>query len=412
MEDNETSRLEYATIEKQLAKCKDDLSVASEELSIMINCYKEAQLIALKTKERQVAAQESRGPFLAQAIRRNEVCFKQASWRLTDSDGQLGLADIGLNNFLYTKVSKNDDSVEHSFELGYIHAKNMLPNQIYRDVLQPTELQPNMPVDQHRALRILCIERAPVGGIAVKEHLEVNVIPLTLGITYAFFKKMLKFFFPDRSNDASGSTTSTASSTTSNTNSNNNTLSDNMSTMDNVASSSDDYNGKSKRRLLKKDESSMNLVAYNKNSALAKDIHHIEKMRERASKNQTFVYIKIPEVPIKISYKGYKNKNLEDLHEVLLMLPTIEYHNRTWTWLDLLMALKNDSKRELLSQALKHKFHISKSKAPDRSGHEPDKKSANQSSEDEHKARMLLGNIVVPQRSSKTKSILLFGTKK
>lgn len=413
MEDNETSRLEYATTEKQLAKCKDDLSVASEELSIMINCYKEAQLIALKTKERQVAAQESRGPFIAQAIRRNEVCFKQASWRLTDSDGQLGLADIGLNNFLYTKVSKNDDSVEHSFELGYIHAKNMLPNQIYRDVLQPTELQPNMPVDQHRALRILCIERAPVGGIAVKEHLEVNVIPLTLGITYAFFKKMLKFFFPDRSNDATSNAPNSAAagggggaSTSSS-----NTLSDNVSTTDSVASSVDDYNGKTKRRLLKKDESSMNLVGYNKNSALAKDIHHIEKMRERASKNQTFVYIKIPEVPIKISYKGYKNKNLEDLHEVLLMLPTIEYHNRTWTWLDLLMALKNDSKRELLSQALKHKFHISKSKAPDRSNQEQEK-SPNQSSEDEHKARMLLGNIIVPQRSSKSKSILSFGAKK
>ena len=30
----------------------------------------------------------------------------------------------------------------------------------------------------------------------------------------------------------------------------------------------------------------------------------VEKMKERAEKNKLFIYIKIPEVPIKVSYKG------------------------------------------------------------------------------------------------------------
>src|SRR5699024_5906413 len=101
--------------------------------------------------------------------------------------------------------------------------------------------------------------------------------------------------------------------------------------------------------------SSLSSYNFKSNSKNPTSFQHIEKMRERASKNQTFVFIKIPEVPIRISYKGNKNKNLEDLHDVSLVLPTFEYHNRTWTWLDLLMALKGDSKRVLLSQALKHK---------------------------------------------------------
>lgn len=63
-----------------------------------------------------------------------------------------------------------------------------------------------------------------------------------------------------------------------------------------------------------------------------------------------FVYIKIPEVPVKVSYKGNKEKNLEDLREVSLVIPTLEYHNMTWTWLDLLLAIRNDSKRVILSQ--------------------------------------------------------------
>jgi len=140
-------------------------------------------------------------------------------------------------------------------------------------------------------------------------------------------------------------------------------------------------------------------------------------MRERAQKNQTFVYIKIPEVPIRISYKGNKGKNLEDLHNVSLILPTIEYHNRTWTWLDLFMSLKNDSKRVLLSQALKHKFHISTKSKFTAIDSEPNKQSiqTSQPEEDEDKARMLLGNIAVPnnQKSSKTsKGLSLFSHKK
>lgn len=110
-----------------------------------------------------------------------EICFKHAQWRLTEADGQLGIADLILTNFLYTKTSKTDDSVEHLLELGYVRMTNLLPNQIYQEVLVPTELQSNMPVDRQRALRVFCREKAPVAGISVKEHFEINVVPLTIG---------------------------------------------------------------------------------------------------------------------------------------------------------------------------------------------------------------------------------------
>ena len=31
----------------------------------------------------------------------------------------------------------------------------------------------------------------------------------------------------------------------------------------------------------------------------------VEKMKERADKNKLFIYIKIPEVPVRVSYKVY-----------------------------------------------------------------------------------------------------------
>lgn len=73
-------------------------------------------------------------------------------------------------------------------------------------------------------------------------------------------------------------------------------------------------------------------------------------MRERAKQNKLFSYIKIPQVIVRLSYKGNKEKNLEDITNVCLTVPNLEYHNVTWTWLDLWLAMKNDSRKVLLSQ--------------------------------------------------------------
>lgn len=62
----------------------------------------------------------------------------------------------------------------------------------------------------------------------------------------------------------------------------------------------------------------------------------------------------MPEVPVRVSYKGNKEKNLRDIRDFSLVIPTLEYHNVTWTWLDLFLAMKNDSRRVILSQVSIH----------------------------------------------------------
>lgn len=42
-----------------------------------------------------------------------------------------------------------------------------------------------------------------VGGISVKEHFEINVIPLTVKISERFYNAIEKFFFPKKSTDES-----------------------------------------------------------------------------------------------------------------------------------------------------------------------------------------------------------------
>jgi len=166
------------------------------------------------------------------------------------------------------------------------------------------------------------------------------VAPITIAITKKFYSTMLKFCFPDR--DASETEVSDE-------------LDDNAST-----------SSASTTNLQAKPSTSSSTKRSGKGKKGAKDSEFyvkiekddVEKMKERAEKNKLFIYIKIPEVPVRVSYKGNKEKNLEDITDYSLVIPTLEYHNVTWTWLDLLLAMKSVSRRVIFSQAIKQKLHI------------------------------------------------------
>ncbi|ESA43385.1 hypothetical protein GE21DRAFT_4791 [Neurospora crassa] len=75
----------------------------------------------------------------------------------------------------------------------------------------------------------------------------------------------------------------------------------------------------------------------------------LTKMIDRASNYMTFAYIKMPSVVLCLSYKGKGDRNLEDVHNFVFRLPTIEYQNKTWSNLDLALNLKNRIIKALIS---------------------------------------------------------------
>ena len=98
---------------------------------------------------------------------------------------------------------------------------------------------------------------------------------------------------------------------------------------------------------------------------------------------------------------------------VNFQVPTIEYHNMTWTWLDLLLAVKSRIKDSLLSQAIKQKLSLKHRVGPgvgmvsstsgEKSSSNSDSHSTNTSTnDDEEKAKLLLGaRDIVAKMSSK-----------
>lgn len=85
---------------------------------------------------------------------------------------------------------------------------------------------------------------------------------------------------------------------------------------------------------------------------------------------------------MRVSYKGNKDKNVEDMRDFRIVIPTLEYHNVTWTWLDLLLAMKTDCRKVILTQAIKQKLTIKGKRKGTEEGSTP---------AEEDKARILFG---------------------
>ena len=63
----------------------------------------------------------------------------------------------------------------------------------------------------------------------------------------------------------------------------------------------------------------------------------------------TFASIKMPSVVLCLSYRGKENRNIEDVHDFVFRMPGIEWENKTWSNLDLALALKKAVVKALIS---------------------------------------------------------------
>ncbi|KAM8976471.1 bridge-like lipid transfer protein family member 2 [Pelodytes ibericus] len=386
---NDSLHEQHQKLQSRLFHEKTDLQQKSEELNILIRCFKDFQLQRANKMELRKQLED------VSVARRTEFYFAQARWRLTEQDGQLGIAELELQRFLYSKVNKSDDTAEHLLELGWFTMNNLLPNAVYKVALRP---QSPGQSGRQLALRLYSKVRPPVGGISIKEHFEVNVVPLTIQITHQFFHRMMGFFFPGRSVEEEE-------------------VGDEEDKSKLVTTGMPVV--KPRQLIVAEDTVSLGPgkgvgQGLNRTTGVRRSfrkapehpVDDLDKMKERAAMNNSFIYIKIPQVPLCVSYKGEKNS--VDWGDLNLVLPCLEYHNNTWTWLDFAMAVKRDSRKALVAQVIKEKLRLKPAAGAETKGKGESKTDMNQQEEDE-KARLLIGLSMSDKNTSK-KSI--FGRRK
>eukprot|EP00117_Sycon_ciliatum_P043540 scpid12088/ scgid3258/ UPF0378 protein KIAA0100 len=397
-------QLQLFALENEIAEAKAELTERSLDLRVTINSFRASQL-GLDSSDGDDSAKHSPSVEL-----RIEVWLDNSTWTIMQTDGQLQLAKVSLNNFLYVKVAKTDVSGSHRFDLGWFSVQNLLPllpDEIYKDALKPS--QENVKVERSKSLRVLLVEQAPVGGISVKEHFEVNVVPLTVRVTSRFYERMRQFFFEEDVPEPQPSSSSAAAFTpggiaSSQSHASTVAASTSMLAAPSAANLTDSTSSQldmedsdadgavlakiqnrpstfsvtsrssgstfsrpsSSKRKSKQDEDPVNAAAKLRSSGRRNKAHgnrsakdDIETMKARASQNKTFIYIKVPQVPLVFSYND--DGTWLELEDAVLTLPTIEYHNRTFTYHDLLMQIKHEVKIVIVPQAIKQKLRISNS---------------------------------------------------
>ncbi|CAD5207695.1 unnamed protein product [Bursaphelenchus okinawaensis] len=329
--------------QQQIEKFKQHQVTLIDELALTISVCKEKSVEEQTAFNRRLKAQnedESRDNVeYSEIARRFEVCFEDCIWRLTEADGQLSITEVQIRNFLYNRTARVDNSGEHLLEIGSVKVLNLLPNSKYRETLarlpNPKSKPESTDTDKTPAIRVICRELPPVGGISVKEHFEVNIVPMQAQITYRFFEKMMAFFFPGRQIDKEDQ---------------------NLDVEEASHPQQSFWLAKRFRGAVNSSfrASRLNLATNDQQKGQSAD--EIDKMKERADKNNMFVYIIIPPVPFIVSYKGNKEKNIEDIDRFNLTFPLCEYHNKNWTWLDLSLAIKKSYRNILVQQFMKQKI--------------------------------------------------------
>jgi hypothetical protein len=342
------------------------------------------------------------GEYMQKAIigndigRRYEIWFKNTQWKLTDSNGRTGCAQFTMENFFYTKLINQHelDCVEHNLEIGLCKVQD-LTSESKSDTCLTYQSDANRAEKNMTMIRLICKvstillfhrnyqslrcfkihilkERPPVGEIPVIDHLELNLAPLTIKLTQRFYTMIETFFFkfddkPTDNKQFDVKSTAILHSTN-RTNDDIKVISSSNYYISSETTQSASYdanrvptaeysqNSVQTQKFTHKKSKSNNFILINSNSLANLQDNDVEIMKQRSANNKTFIRIKIPEIPLLVSYKGNKENNIKDLNNVSLKFPLFEVYNKTCTWLDLINDLKSHLKKALLSQAIEYKI--------------------------------------------------------
>ncbi|KAI8818444.1 golgi-body localization protein domain-containing protein [Fimicolochytrium jonesii] len=333
-----------AEILRHLLQCQD-------ELIIVVDAIKATQSLEQKKKSAAISS---------------EILIKMGKmvWCML-TDEQTPLCEWTLDKAQFGGVHHEDQTDVNTLHIDKLHLENhMSAMNSFKEVIAP--YSPDMTdVDftRHKMIRVYWRQMAPVAGIKVVDHFEVNIYPLLIQVTYDMAKEIVFYLFPEKKAKAAAKTHAqqlhnTISSTSA----------DNVAVVDDKlrpsSPSEPDMSPQTERKrrfksgtfsyshgrtLSSKSETKEEASSSPKLRRKETRVNELKQMQARASENRSFIYIKMPGANHCLSYRGSKEKNIEDLYMFAFKMPTLEFRNKTWTWLDFLDAVKKEALRAVLA---------------------------------------------------------------
>ena len=227
------------------------------------------------------------------------VNIPKLTWNFLQDSGESFLEAIFMKTFfLYSWF--DDGSIEALMVNCFLGATNKLPGAYYKEAMKPLNQIAATPTGESPHIRIFWKERAPIGGIPLIERVEINILPTEFQLTTEIGSSLINFLYPYRKEAVMSATTS-------------------------------------------QDPRSGTFSHLPKVST-----QHIEEMKNRSQKNKSFVTIFIPASTHRISFKGRgEARRFQDIEKIPLELSNINYNNKTWSWYELMLAIRRDAIRIL-----------------------------------------------------------------
>ena len=325
-----------AVLKTKLNTKKNELNEHRDTLRLMISAFKET--VMLETVHTSEKVEDD-------VIRKQDICIDQAKWTLTKEDGQISVLEVFLRQFLYSRYSYSNNVSHHNISLGLFHVSNQQPSAVYPNVLFPHDRNDAggmAQVDRSICLRVFLKQRPPVGGINLNDHLEINFPALALYFEQSLGRDIQQFFFGKQYKQEDENVQVFEEDDSSNAAMHPINMDSRISGGRSKGGSTNDNSKRSGSKVSQ---------AHDPNKDL-------DEMSARSVSKQ-FIFVKIPTIPIMVSYKGGMKGQMIKLREEVLNLPNIEYHNKLWTWSDLCMAIKKDCTKTLVWQITKEKVGIS-----------------------------------------------------
>ncbi|BFZ59473.1 Protein SABRE [Saitoella coloradoensis] len=339
---------------------------------------------------------------MANSAMRWFLSASEVIWHMNQDDGT-PMLDVGLSHATFKRVDNTDNSNFNTLEIEMMQAINLMPGARYTEMVAPYFGETSTVLDARRSkmLRVYWYMLEAIGGISVMDHFELNLFPISVQLEHSVGKNVFAYFIPeDMDEDEAGDLDAddverTAELVTqdeenppeTNLPKRNRTLSSGSSGAPRPSSSSsrisqfttasDGTNGiirvgplhqnlrvsPSRESLATTStssdhsehsaESSGKKRFWQRNAVSADRVEaedDLSQMMSRASQNMTLVYVKVPSTVLCLSYKGPKRTNIEDVENFVFKMPTVEFRNKTWSFVELAVHLK----REVLKAVLQH----------------------------------------------------------